>query len=188
MQDAFFRTDLLTGESDLDPILRGLAHQAHQEVDLKVVDGLRNFLFGPPGAGGFDLASLNIQRGRDHGLPSYNDTREQFGLSRMTDSSEMTSDPEVAAQLASVYDSVDDVDVWVGGLAEDHVAGGLLGELFATIVADQFERLRSGDRFYYQRHLKGYWLQYAEEQTLAKIIRRNTGIGNEIPDNVFLVE
>ena len=48
-----------------------------------VVDDVRNFLFGPPGAGGFDLASLNIQRGRDHGLPDYNSVREQLGLGRV---------------------------------------------------------------------------------------------------------
>jgi hypothetical protein len=45
-----------------------------QEIDTRVVDPLRDFLFGAPGDVAMDLASLNIQRGRDNGLSSYNDT------------------------------------------------------------------------------------------------------------------
>ena len=56
-----------------------------------MVDDVRNFLFGPPGADGFDLAALNIQRGRDHGLPSYNDARAALGLSRAQSFAEVSS-------------------------------------------------------------------------------------------------
>ena len=52
----------------IDSLLRGMTTTVAQEIDTQVVDDVRNFLFGPPGAGGFDLAALNIQRGRDHGL------------------------------------------------------------------------------------------------------------------------
>lgn len=55
----------------------------------------------------------------------------------------------LAATLESVDGSVDDIDVWVGGLAEDHVNGGSVGELFSTIIIDQFERLRAGDANWY---------------------------------------
>jgi peroxidase len=80
LADSFFDPVLLTNSHDLNVILKGLASQKAEEIDNKIVDAVRNFLFGPPGAGGFDLASLNIQRGRDHGLSDYNTTRDAFGL------------------------------------------------------------------------------------------------------------
>ena len=49
---------------------------------MHIVDDVRDFLFGEPIPGGFDLATLNIQRGRDHGLPGYNAVRVAFGLVR----------------------------------------------------------------------------------------------------------
>src|SRR5262249_17464139 len=57
---AFFNPTLLNPalpnhEGDIDPILKGGASGDAQEVDLMVVQDVRNFLFGPPGAGGFDL-------------------------------------------------------------------------------------------------------------------------------------
>ncbi|MGI8436524.1 MAG: peroxidase family protein, partial [Chthoniobacterales bacterium] len=68
LADSFFNPTQISGPG-IEPYLRGLAKQVDQEVDCYLVDGVRNFLFGPPGAGGFDLASLHIQRGRDSGLP-----------------------------------------------------------------------------------------------------------------------
>ncbi len=58
---AFFNPLEVSGPG-IECYLRGLASQVDQRVDSYIVDGLRNFLFGPPGAGGFDLASLNIRR------------------------------------------------------------------------------------------------------------------------------
>ena len=185
LAEAFFRPDQIISNG-IEPILRGLAYQICQEVDPYIVDGVRNFLFGRPGAGGFDLASLNIQRGRDHGLPRYNQVRFDSGLTLRTDFSEISSDPEIQANLANVYTTVDDIDIWVGGLAEDHVPGAIVGETFFVVLKDQFERLRDGDRFWYRRWLTPHFMQEVESQTLADIIRRNTEIGSEIPDHVFI--
>ena len=66
LSEAFFNPDLLR-ETGIDSILKYVASSQSQEIDNQIVDSLRNFLFGA-GEGGLDLSSLNIQRGRDHGL------------------------------------------------------------------------------------------------------------------------
>ena len=186
LKDAFFTTTPLLDEG-IDSLLFGLASQEAQEVDNLIVDDVRNFLFGPPGAGGFDLASLNIQRGRDHGLPSYNEARVGLGLSAVTSFADITSDLFAQERLASIYDTVDDIDLWVGGLAENHFNGGIVGELFHTIIADQFSRTRDGDRFFYLND--DCLLSLVPDigsTTLSDIIRRNSTITN-IQDNAFVV-
>ena len=79
LSEAFFNPDLLK-QTGIDSILKYAASTLAQEDDNQIVDSLRNFLFGQPGQGGLDLASLNIQRGRDHGLADYNAVRKAYGL------------------------------------------------------------------------------------------------------------
>ena len=188
LSDAFFTPETVIDEGGIEPILRGLVNQLHQKIDSMIIDDVRNFLFGPPGAGGFDLASLNIKRGRDHGLPSYNETRVQLGLDPAISFADVNPDLDVQNRLASIYDTVDDIDLWVGGLSEPAVNGGHVGELFSEIISIQFQVLRDGDRFWWQRNLKGKERRELRRTTLADIIRRNTDINDEIPDNVFFVE
>jgi len=188
LRDAFFTPETITDEGGIDPILRGLAKQVAQRLDTLIVDDVRNFLFGPPGSGGFDLASLNMQRGRDHGLPLYNDAREQMGLSRATSFQEINSDPDIQMKLQEAYGDVDSIDLWAGGLAEEPLAGSHLGELFHLIVKKQFEALRDGDRFWYERKLSTSELDEVQLTRLSDVIRRNTGIGAELQDNVFNVQ
>ncbi|MBI3821747.1 MAG: carboxypeptidase regulatory-like domain-containing protein [Planctomycetes bacterium] len=171
-------------QTGIDPVLKYLASDRAQEVDTHVVDSLRNFLFGPPGAGGLDLASLNIQRGRDTGLADYNTTRAAYGLPRVNSFADITSDKTLQQQLKALYGNVNNIDLWVGGLAENHLPGASVGPTFARIISDQFARLRDGDRFWYQRTFSGAQLNALEHTTLADIIRRNTTITN-LQDNVF---
>ena len=175
-------------EGGIEPLLRGLASQACSAVDTELVDDVRNFLFGPPGAGGFDLAALNIQRGRDHGLSSYNVTRQIMGLAPRADFSEVSADPDVQARLASVYADVEDIDLWVGALAEDPFNGGHVGELAFTVIRHQFEGLRNCDRYWYQLIFAPAEIADLESTTLADVIRRNTSIGAEISDDVFHID
>ncbi len=186
LSDAFFNPTLLA-ETGIDTILKYAASTLAQEDDNQIVDGLRNFLFGDPGQGGLDLASLNIQRGRDHGLADYNTVRQAYGLSPVTEFSQISSDPQVQQTLQSLYGSVDNIDLWVGILAEDHALDASVGQLGKTIIADQFERLRDGDRFWYQREFSGKTLTNLEQTTLASVIERNTTISN-LQTNVFYLQ
>lgn len=97
-----------------------------------------------------DLAALNIQRGRDHGLPSYAKWRTYCGLGVATtidDLSEHIANSSVRDTLREVYgDDPDNIDLWVGGLLEDVLPDTQLGPTFLCIIGDQFRRLRDGDR------------------------------------------
>lgn len=181
-----FNNPALLKETGIDTILKYSASTQAQEDDNQIVDSLRNFLFGAPGQGGLDLASLNIQRGRDHGLADYNAVRKAYGLSPVTSFDQITSNTELQQTLKSLYGSVDDIDLWVGMLAEDHVAGASVGQLAKTVIADQFQRLRDGDRFWYHRVFSGQTLANLEQTTLADVIRRNTTITN-LQSNVFFM-
>ncbi len=184
LRHAFFSPERITEEGGIEPLLRGLAAQRHQRIDLLVIDDVRNFLFGGGGPG-FDLAALNIQRGRDHGLPSYNDAREAFGMPRARSFDEIANDPRVAARLAAAYDHPDDVDMWVGCLSERPRRGSHLGALGSEILIDQFVGLRDGDRYWYTRVLTPREIASVERTRLSTIIRRNTRIGRELPHDVF---
>ncbi len=187
LRDAFFRPDRIAEVGGIAPYLRGLAAQQCQEIDPYIIDDVRNFLFGEPGEGGFDLASINLQRGRDHGLPSYNDLRESMGLEPAIDFAQISSDAEIQRRLAAAYQDVDRIDPWLGGLAEDAYRGGMVGELVHRVLRAQFFALRDGDRYWYQRSLSPSELQLVEDSRLVDIIRRNTTIGDEIADDVFHV-
>ena len=105
LAEAFFNPQPLK-EVGPAPILKYLATDNAREIDTQLVGGLRNFLFGPPGAGGFDLAARNMQRGRDHGLADYNTAREAYGLPRVTTFAQITSNADLQNRLASLYGNV----------------------------------------------------------------------------------
>ena len=187
LRDAFFRPSLLREEGLIEDVLRGAATQTAQAVDTMIVEDVRSFLFGPPGAGGFDLAALNIQRGRDLGIASYNNLREALGLARAEDFTDITSDAALAAELAITYGDVDLVDAWVGGLAEDPVDGALLGELFATVMIDQFTRLRDGDAYWTEGRagLSEAEVEALWNTQLSDIVLRNTEV-EAIQSDLFI--
>jgi hypothetical protein len=177
---------VVAANGGIDPILRGLADGMSQQLDNQIVDDLRSLQIDVPVNGITDLASLNIQRGRDLGLPTYNELRQALGLDPAQSFADISSDPEVAARLEQAYGSVDLLDLWVGALSEDHIEGGMTGELISTVLIDQFERVRDGDPFWSQnsdlprKEIDALW-----STNLSDVILRNSDIGT-IQDNAFL--
>lgn len=124
-----------------------------------------------------DLASINIQRGRDHGLPPYTAWRSTCGLSKIEnwdDFGRVTSS-SAALKFREVYSALEDVDLFSAGLAEKPVRGGLIGPTFACIIAQQFRNLRKGDRFWFENpntetRFTIAQLRQLKRVTLARII------------------
>ena len=191
LRNAFFAPSYIL-QNGISDIIRGQALHPQQELDRFVVDEVRNFLFGP-GFGGLDLASLNIQRGREHGLPGYNAVRSALGLQPAYSYYDITgNNPAAANALAAAYGPgpAGLVDLWTGGLSEPQLPGSSLGETFTVIFVDQFSRLRDGDRFYFENRniYPDAFINAVRNTTLADIIRRNSGVRRgEINESSFFV-
>jgi len=178
LKDAFFQSPTdFAADGGAAGHLRHLAGDLSNALDVHIVDDLRNFLDVPPVA--MDLAAINIQRGRDLGLGTLNETRAALHLKTYTDFNQITSDATTAKALQQAYGTVDKIDLWVGGLAEDHLPGAMLGQTFNVIVAQQFTNLRDGDRFWFEN--QGFdraTLNQIKQTTLSDLILRNTDTVN----------
>ncbi|MGE0741122.1 MAG: peroxidase family protein, partial [Hyphomonadaceae bacterium] len=81
---------------------------------------------------------------------------------------------------------LDDVDLWIGGLAEEVMPfGGMLGSTFTFIFENQLEALQDADRFYYLERTAGLnFVAALEGNTFAKMIMANTD-ATHLPALVF---
>jgi hypothetical protein len=185
LRDAFFLDPARFAEDGgAGGFLRHLGSDLAQAMDARLVEDLRNFLFDPPV--GQDLAAINVQRGRDLGLPTLNGMREELGLEPYAEFEQITGDPGTAAGLRAAYGDVDAVELWAGGLAEALAPGAFLGETFAHILAAQFTVLRDGDRLWWQNAgFDATTLDEIARTGLSDIIRRNTDT-RHLQEDIFV--
>ena len=169
---------------DIDQWIRGQLSSDTQEIDGFVVDGNRNLLFGGVGPV-TDLEVFDIMRARDHGVWSYNQMREDLGLSAYASFEEFAAANNIDASsqryldLTAVYDNdIGKLDAIIGGLLEKKYYDSQLGETFTKIIATQFENVRDGDQLYYENRFAEdpKILADIEGTTLADILGRTTGI------------
>uniref|UniRef100_A0A8C4JPC1 Thyroid peroxidase n=1 Tax=Dromaius novaehollandiae TaxID=8790 RepID=A0A8C4JPC1_DRONO len=191
LHEVFFSPWRLIKEGGLDPLLRGLlAHSAKRQVqDQLLNEELTEKLFVLSDNGSLDLASLNLQRGRDHGLPGYNDWREFCGLPKLeteTDLNTVINNQQVTEKIMELYHNPNNIDVWLGGLVEDFLPGARTGPLFACIIGKQMKALRDGDRFWWENDNVFTEAQKHElrKHSLSRVICENTGI-SEVPVDAF---
>ena len=185
LKHAFFNPYAILEVGGIEPYFRGMGIQKQQMLDSRVVNAVRNFLFGPPGAGGLDLASINIMRGRERGLADFNTIRESLGLEPYTNWLDINPDYLVYDRLHDVY-QIHDIDPWVGMVAEEPLPGTIFGETVHKFMELQFLALRDGDRFYYENDpvLSNEDIEWIKATTLHDIIMMNTGV-DIMQSNVF---
>jgi peroxidase len=148
LADAFFNTPEEDEANGIDPLLRNLGTDFAQATDVYAVGVLRNLLFAPlVGADveEIDLIAIDIQRERDAGLGTLNQTRQAIGLQPYNTFADLTPDPALQKNLQDVYGTVDKVDLFIGGLAENQATGAVVGTTFQAIIARQFYALRAGE-------------------------------------------
>ncbi len=187
LSEAFFNPLEVLVSGGIDPLFKGMGTQIQQEFDCRVIDDVRNFLFGAPGQGGLDLASININRGRERGITDFNTIRANLGLGRYDLFEEIVSDQTEAFKMETLYEGdIDNIDPWVGMLAEEHMPGALMGETVMEIMKRQFTALRDGDRFYYKNdpYFSLAEIEAINATTLHDIIMQNTEI-TLMQENVF---
>ncbi|KAI1303198.1 Peroxidasin -like protein [Halotydeus destructor] len=183
LRKAFFNSDMLYSAGAIDNIIRGLVTTSIETLDNSITKEVTNHLFEEPKKphSGMDLISLNLQRARDHGIPPYNDFREKCNLTRVKSFEELRGDipPTIVDRLKKVYESVDDIDLFTGGLVENALHGGSVGPTFGCVLATQFQRLRKCDRFWHET--ADPFVRFTENQlseirkmSLAKIFCENS--------------
>jgi len=89
-------------ESDIDEFLMGMASQVAEREDHIVTPDLHGHVFGTLDFSRRDLMAVNIQRGRDHGLPDYNTARKYFDLPPITRWKDINANSEKLASLTQV--------------------------------------------------------------------------------------
>jgi peroxidase len=190
LADSFFNTPAQDVSNGIEPLLRSSGVDFSQATDVYVVAALRDLLFAGLVGGGvdeMDLIAIDIQREKDVGLGTLNQTRKALGMRPYSSFAELTPDPVLQTNLQSVYgNDINNVNLFIGGLAETHASGAIVGPTFQAIIADQFQALRAGDRF--------FWLNEGFDQgtarmiastTLTTIMKRNTATPS-LQANVFL--
>lgn len=153
-----------------------------------------NLIIGGPTIHGIvgDLSAINIQRGRDHGLPSYNQFRKASGQGLAATFDDFTNiNPGQQERLRVAYNNnTDDVDLFAGGISETPLPGSILGKTFAYIIAKGLKHLRVGDRFWYERNdsYVGFTmgqLNAIRNATLARVLCDNSEEIKRIYPKVF---
>lgn len=167
VSDTFNNPSLIYERGAIPRLINGLTGQPVQSMDRFFSKQVTNFLFKPTGGNmGIDLLAINVQRGRDHGVPAYNRWRKVCGLETLQNFKQLDGvmNTEAARKLSQLYRSVDDVDLFAAGIAEKPVKGGLVGPTFACIIGEQFRRLKYGDRFWYEN--RGLSSSFTDDQML----------------------
>jgi hypothetical protein len=138
---------------------------------------------------GIDLGSLNIQRGRDHGLPDYNTARRFYTGTSARSFSDISPVDSTARALRRLYGDVNNVDLWIGILAEKHLPNKSVGVTMNAMLKSQFEKLRDGDFYFYLNDpfLSTSVRNSVRNTKFSDIIKRNTNLTN-ILSNVFITD
>ncbi|KAL3854991.1 hypothetical protein ACJMK2_014223 [Sinanodonta woodiana] len=195
IEDTYHNPHMLymRGKTGASRMLKWMTESKCPRTDRLMEDGARNKLFLKNGVS-FDLAALNINRGREHGIPPYWKYRRDLCGENIPDPSSWASltwqDNVTLALLKSVYQSPMDIDLWTGIITEIPVLA-VVGPTLNCIFLNQFRALRNGDRYWFERpEPEGFSLAKLtgiKQTSLSAVLCANVYDSSFlIPPNVFI--
>ncbi|XP_077587554.1 peroxidasin [Stigmatopora nigra] len=194
LHQAFFSPFRIVNEGGIDPLLRGLFGVAGKmRVSSQLLNTeLTEKLFSMAHAVALDLAAMNIQRGRDHGIPPYSDYRTYCNLTlaqTFEDLRNEIKDPTVREKLQRLYGTPLNIDLFPALMVEDLVPGSRLGPTLMCLLASQFKRLRDGDRFWYENPgvFTPAQLTQLKQASLSRVLCDNGDNITRVQHDVFRV-
>jgi len=186
-----FNTEMFL-DKGLDAILRGMATSKTKTADKEnpMSTSMTEELFKIDAKHGSDLGALNIQRGRDHGLAPYIDYVEKCDGNKITEWDDLLPYMSVSVldDFKLVYETVENIELFPGGMSEFHVVGACTGPTFNCILADTFKQVREGDRFWHANdQFSSAQLKELNKISLERIMCDTGDSISKIPPNVFRV-
>ncbi|KAH0619253.1 hypothetical protein JD844_019132 [Phrynosoma platyrhinos] len=194
LHKAFFSPFRIIQEGGIDPLLRGLfGVPGKMRVPSELLNmELTEKLFSMVHSVSLDLAAINIQRGRDHGIPPYNDFRVFCNLTSAQEFDDLKNEIknlEIREKLRSLYGITKNIDLFPALMVEDLVPGTRVGPTLMCLLVTQFRRLRDGDRFWYENPgvFTSAQLTQIRQASLARIICDNSDHIQQLQKDVFQV-
>ncbi|XP_074981330.1 putative oxidoreductase PXDNL isoform X3 [Caretta caretta] len=193
LHKAFFSPFRIIQEGGIDPLLRGLFGVAGK---MRVPSQLLNLelterLFSMAHSVALDLAATNIQRGRDHGIPPYVDYRVFCNLTSVETFEDLHNEikePKIREKLKKLYGTPLNIDFWPALMVEDLIPGTRVGPTLMCLFVTQFQRLRDGDRFWYENPgvFTTAQLTQLKQASLARVLCDNGDNIQQVQPDVFL--
>ncbi|CAG2110441.1 unnamed protein product, partial [Medioppia subpectinata] len=144
-------TEIWDGKTN--SLLKGMCEDSMRSTGLCYEPDVKDyFAFNVVKPRVIDLFVIDIGRARDHGIAPYvYYIHYCYGkhINQWQDLYPYISHENIA-KLKAIYKSFTDIELMVGGLAEQHMKGSTLGPTFACLVSIQFYHLKFGDRLYFE--------------------------------------
>ncbi|CAD5212435.1 unnamed protein product [Bursaphelenchus okinawaensis] len=168
----------------IDPLVRGLM-TLPSKMPQRLTPAVTERIFGNS-----DLGSINIQRGRDHGIPGYVEWRKFCGMPEVhsfDDLNTTISNSIVRQNLETLYKDVRLIDMYVGSLLEDPMPEALVGPTLGCVIGKQFKNLRDGDRFYWENEeiMRPEQIKQIRRVTMARVLCDSSDGMKSVPRKAF---
>ncbi|XP_011929157.1 PREDICTED: peroxidasin-like protein isoform X4 [Cercocebus atys] len=190
---ALFSPSRIIKEGGIDPVLRGLFGVAAKwrAPSYLLSLELTQRLFSAAYSAAVDSAATIIQRGRDHGIPPYVDFRVFCNLTSVKNFEDLQNeikDSEIRQKLRKLYGSPGDIDLWPALMVEDLIPGTRVGPTLMCLFVTQFQRLRDGDRFWYENPgvFTPAQLTQLKQASLGRVLCDNGDSIQQVQADVFV--